>query len=85
MVRVPSASDLQAALSAAAAAHHDYEKTALNGVRDQQWPGFYAGYALGRLGDFASPSAVSQWLEQAPTASDWAAGAAAHVVAQRSE
>ncbi len=28
--------------------------------------GFYAAYVLGRFGDFTAPSALSQWLEEAP-------------------
>lgn len=48
-----SQEDLERALSAAGAAHHDYEQKTLNGVRDELWPGFYAAYVLGRLGDFA--------------------------------
>ncbi len=48
-------------------------------MRDEQWAGFYAAY-VGRVGDFASPSLLTQWLEAAPAADDWAASAAKHVL-----
>lgn len=80
MNRIPPKSELQEALSAAGSAHHDYELNALKGVRDEQWAGFYAAYVLGRLGDFATPSALSGWLEHAPGGNNWAAGAAEFVL-----
>jgi len=81
MIGSPSQADLAQALAAAAAAHHDYEQQFLNGVRDAQWSGFYAAYALGRLGDFAAPTVVARLLESAPGDGDWAAAAASHVIA----
>ena len=76
----PSREQLREALAAAGSAHHDYEKNALGGVRDERWAGWYAAYVLGRLGDFVSPSALAQWLEESPAGDDWAAGAAEHVI-----
>jgi len=76
----PSRDQLREALSAAGGAHHDYEQGALGGQRDAQWSGFYAAYALGRLGDFAAPTALAGWLEAAPQAEDWADQAAASVL-----
>ncbi len=76
----PSRERLREALSAAAGAHHDYEQGALGGQRDAQWSGFYAAYVLGRLGDFASPTALVGWLEAEPEADDWAGQAAASVL-----
>ena len=55
----PDHASLVAALSAAGSAHHDYETRFLKGVRDDAWPGWYAAYVLGRLGDFASPTDLS--------------------------
>ncbi len=78
----PSCDQLREALSAAAGAHHDYEQVALGGQRDAHWSGFYAAYVLGRLGDFASPSALAGWLEAAPEADDWAGQAAASVLSK---
>ncbi len=78
----PSRDQLREALSAAAGAHHEYEQVALGGQHDAQWSGFYAAYVLGRLGDFASPSALAGWLEAAPEADDWAGQAASFVLSK---
>ena len=72
---------LEGALKAAAAAHHDYESKALGGTPDQQWSGFYAAYALGRLGDFMGATDLAQSLEAVDTDGDWAAAAATAVLA----
>ena len=82
MARTPSRDELEKSLAAAAAAHHDYEQRVLNGVRDAQWPGFYAAYVLGRVGDFTTPSSLSRWLEAAPAGDNWAASAADYVLRQ---
>ena len=81
----PSQNELSQALADAGGAHHDYEQVVLNGVRDELWPGFYAAFALGRLGDFAAPSALSSWLEQAPMTADWSDSAAEYVLQQLHE
>ena len=71
---------LQQTLESAAAAHHEYQTVALKGALDQQWPAFYAAYALGRLGDFMEPSALAASLEAVKAKDDWA-GAAAEKIA----
>ena len=43
-------------------AHHDYEAHFLRGVRDEHWAGWYAAYVLGRLGDFTTPTMLTQQL-----------------------
>jgi hypothetical protein len=53
MADLPSDSALAEALSAAGSAHHEYEQTALKGVRDEQWqastpPSSPAGSAISR-------------------------------------
>jgi hypothetical protein len=68
------------ALRAAGTAHHEYETRFLSGVRDEAWPGWYAAYLLGRLGDFTSPTDLSEWLRDAPYEGDWAEGAASWIV-----
>ncbi len=78
----PSQEELTKALQAASTAHHDFETNVLQGVRDEQWPGWYAAYVLGRLGDFVSASTLSNWLSNAPASDDWPHGAAAHVEEQ---
>lgn len=80
MNKIPSKKALTEALSAAGSAHHDYEQKVLNGVRDEQWAGFYAAYVLGKLGDFAPASALNRWLEEAPGDDQWTATAAVYVL-----
>ena len=75
----PSQEELRKALAAAGPAHHDYEQNMLSGARDERWAGWYAAYVLGRLGDFAAPTALTRWLEETPGEGDWATAAAAHV------
>ena len=67
----PSREEFVKALQAAGAAHHDFEANALQGIHDEQWPGWYAAYVLGRLGDFVTPTTLAGWLSAAPTADDW--------------
>lgn len=81
-MKSPSQSELQQALRDAGSAHHEYEVVTLNGVRDEHWPGFYAAYVLGRLGDFTTPSTLSQWLEEAPGRDNWAEAAAKYVLSK---
>lgn len=80
MTEAPTHEDLQAALNAAGSAHHDYESRFLGGERDAQWPGWYAAYVLGRLGDFARPTELANWLEATPGEGDWSESAASYVV-----
>lgn len=82
MADKPTQSTLAAALAAAGSAHHEYETEALGGVRDAQWAAFYAAFVLGRLGEFAPPSVLTRWIEEAPAGDDWSASAAAHVLQQ---
>ncbi len=76
----PSRVELALALDDAGAAHHDYEEVALAGERDEGWAGFYAAYALGRLGGFAAPSTLSRWLAEAPSGEHWPTSAADYVL-----
>ena len=80
MSGAPNAESLRSALSAAWSAHHDYETRYLDGVRDEQWAGWYAAYVLGRLGDFASPTDLARWLESVPGGGDWVEDAADLVI-----
>jgi hypothetical protein len=80
MADLPTSALLAAALAAADAAHDDYERGMLRGVVDQQWPGFYAAFVLGRLGDFAPPSRLAALLAEVEAEADWAAAAADHVL-----
>ena len=68
------------ALRAAGEAHHDYESRYLGGVRDDAWPGWYAAFVLGRIGDFVAPTELAQWLEEADGGEEWAEDAADYVL-----
>ena len=80
MADLPSKSELAQALSAAASAHHEFEQTALKGVRDDLWAGFYAAFVLGRLGGFAAASRLAALLEEVNAPSNWSETAAEHVL-----
>jgi hypothetical protein len=71
--------ELVTALKVAGTAHHDYESNALNGERDDHWPGCYAAYVVGRLGDFTTPTNLAGWLAQAPTSDDWVRSTADYI------
>jgi len=76
---LPSDSAIAEALAAAGSAHHEYEQTALKGVRDELWAGFYAAFVLGRLGDFTAASRLAALLEEVDAPSNWSQAAAEHV------
>ena len=80
VAELPSKSALAQALSGAASAHHEYEETALKGVRDDLWAGFYAAFVLGRLGDIAAASRLATLLQEVDAPSNWAEAAAEHVL-----
>ncbi len=76
----PSQAELQAALAAAGTAHHEYEVNYLNGKRDEYWPGWYAAFVLGRLGDFLPPTTLARTLENVTADQDWSTAAAKAVI-----
>ncbi len=80
MASTPTEQQLRDTLSAAGSAHHDYEANFLNGARDEQWPGWYSAYVLGRLGDFTTPTRLARWLQAVSGEGDWSRNAAAHVL-----
>jgi hypothetical protein len=79
--------ELAAGLRDAADAHHEFEEHALGGEHDEQWPGFYAAFVLGRLGPFTTPSRLAALLAEVEVevevepSDDWAPAAAKHVLA----
>jgi len=81
-MKQPSQDDLTKVLGDAGSAHHEYEQVILGGKWDEQWPGFYATYTLGRIGDFVAPSELTQWLEDAPAGEIWAVAAAEYVLSR---
>ena len=79
MASIPTEPQLKDTLVSAGQAHHDYEANFLRGVRDEHWAGWYAAYVLGRLGDFTTPTMLTQQLGAVSGEGDWAQNAAAHV------
>ena len=61
---IPSEEKLRQALKAAGKAHHEFQENALKGVRHKKWAMWYAAYVLGRLGDFTTPTLLTQWLSE---------------------
>jgi len=79
MNTIPKQDQLLKTLIAAAKAHHEYQTNILGGVRHAQWSGWYAAYILGRLGEFATPSVLTKWLEEVTDEKSWFKKAAEHV------
>lgn len=79
---MPTTDQLKKALAAAGSAHHDYESNYLNGVRDEQWSGWYAAFVLGGLGDFTTPTKLARWLEEVSGKGDWSSNAAALIISR---
>jgi len=75
----PTQQHLVEALKSAAKAHHEYEKNYLNGVRDEQWAGWYSAFILGRTGDFTTPTQLTRWLEEV-SGNEWVKDAAIHIL-----
>lgn len=71
MTKAPDETALHAALIEAGRAHHDFETVYLNGVRDEQWAGWYAAHVHGKLGNFMAPSKLATVLEQTNADVDW--------------
>ena len=80
MADLPAREHLAETLTAASAAHDEYERVILKGVVDVRWSGFYAAYVLGAVGEFTEPSRLAALLEEVDTGDDWAAIAAEHVL-----
>ena len=52
-------------LAQAGAAHHHFEQTVLNGVYDEAWPAWYAGYLLDNgLGELLAEQPSQEQLAQ---------------------
>ncbi len=79
MTAIPEKEELSKTIVAAARAHHEYQTNILDGVRHEQWAGWYAAYILGRLGDLTSPSRLTRWLEEVPNDKNWFKRAAEHI------
>jgi hypothetical protein len=61
--------------------HSEFQENYLNGERDEMWAGWYAGYLLGRLGNFTTPTALTRLLEETEKLDPWADRAAEQLLA----
>ncbi len=77
-----TAEELDAVLQAAWNAHHEFEMNALKGEHDKQWPGWYAAFVIGRLGDFTTPTKLASFLSEAPASENWTSSAANYILEQ---
>lgn len=59
LTQTPRITAITALLRQAGQAHHHYEQTVLKGVYDQDWPDWYARYALDQ--------GLAVYLQQSPT------------------
>jgi hypothetical protein len=73
---MPTIGEIEAALEGAASSHHEYEKVYLKGVRDENWPAYYAAFVLGHLGNLdIAPSKLTALLHGV-SADNWTMEAA---------
>jgi CRISPR/Cas system-associated endonuclease Cas3-HD len=79
MATIPTEEQLIQTFYAAGKAHHEFQTNFLDGVRHEGWAWWYSAYILGRLGDFTSPTLLTQWLEEVSDEKSWFKKAAAHV------
>ena len=79
MSNIPTKEQLLTTLIDAGKAHHEFQTNFLGGVRHTQWAGWYSAYVLGRLGDFTTPTLLTEWLEEVPNKKGWFKHAAEHV------
>ena len=77
---IPTRDELIAVLDDAWKAHSEYQGNYLEGVRDPVWAGWYAGFVIGRLGDFTTPSRLTRLLEATETFENWSQRAADHIL-----
>ena len=79
MSSIPKVDQIRFALKVAAKTHHEFQENTLNGVRHEQWAMWYAAFVLGRLGDFTTPTLLTQWLSEVDD-NDWFRKAAEYVI-----
>ncbi|MCB0283167.1 MAG: hypothetical protein H6627_14780 [Calditrichae bacterium] len=79
MPSLPNQRQIKHALIAAAKAHHEFETNYLAGIRHEQWAYWYAAFVLGNLGNFLSPSKLTQILENVTDSENWFKSAAEQI------
>ena len=79
-VELPEKSHLERTLAEAWTTHSEYQRNFLKGERDEVWAGWYAGFILGRLGHFTTPTILTRLLEATEHKENWAAAAAVYIL-----
>jgi hypothetical protein len=75
-----SLSNLQKSLEEAWHFHGFHEKVLMNGVRDEYWAGWYAGYLFGKFGEFVQFAGLVSWLQNTESTNDnWTIEAAKNI------
>jgi hypothetical protein len=85
MITKPTKQQLIKALIAASRAHHEFQTNYMDGVRHEQWAWWYSAYILGRLGEFTSPTQLTQWLSEVVDEKSWFKTASEYVSSKLSE
>ena len=80
MTSLPTKQQIMETLLAAGKTHHEFQVNFLDGVRHKQWAMWYSAYVLGRLGNFTTPTLLTQWLEEVSDKKEWFKKAAEHVL-----
>ncbi|MEJ0013532.1 MAG: hypothetical protein WDM94_13110 [Bauldia sp.] len=80
MADLPDRDTLADALAIADAVHEEYERSALKGMGDDKWPGFFAAFVIGRLGEFVAASRLALLLEEVEESEEWPRVAADYVL-----
>ena len=63
-INLPDKETLSKLLSETWDVHSEYQENYLNGERDAMWAGWYAGFLLGRLGNFTTPTTLTRLLQE---------------------
>ncbi|HUF39066.1 MAG TPA: hypothetical protein VMN57_11125 [Anaerolineales bacterium] len=79
--KLPDKESLSKLLSETWDVHSEFQENYLEGMRDEMWAGWYAGYLLGRLGNFTTPSTLARLLQETESLKPWADKAAEHLLA----
>ncbi len=78
--QLPEKGLLKETLAEAWDTHSEYQRNFLEGERDEVWAGWYAGFILGRLGLFTTPTILTRLLEATEHEADWAEAAAVYIL-----
>jgi len=80
MTTLPTKQQLQETLLAAGKSHHEFQENFLEGVWHKQWYIWYAAFVLGRLGNFTTPTLLTQWIMEISDKEKWFKKTAEHIL-----